>query len=219
VGWFKQAFEFLFGKIEDPGWSNQPPPPPTLDQSGQSGPGGEKVALVRLKTTKTRGVETQTAKIVISFQSPLRHQSTYRYPGTEMGKQFGKCKLCQDERVSLFSDALDANDKKVRICFECLEKYGSPEQLEVAASRSKIARRYLECREALRKLKRMFPDPNFRPYGDRALEMELESPGYGFEGIERILTKVETEVWTRTDELAMKEGRAAVDAKYADRNR
>lgn len=194
------------------------PTAPLSFEDPDAGKGGKMVSVVQIKRLYSRGVETKKGKILISFQSPLRHHKTYVYRGTENGQEFGKCRACQSTQVSLFSDAMDANGKKVRVCFQCLETYGSREQLDIAASGSKHVRRYLDCCEALRKLERLFPDLSHRPYGDKALELEIARPCRGFDGIERILTKVSTEAWTRTDELAIREGRAAVDAKYADRN-
>lgn len=177
-----------------------------------SGPTGERsiqvpaVSVVHLKQVHKRYGTVLESQVVVKFQPPLRHVSTYRYPGTAAGKEFGTCKVCQNPKIILFSDSLDAHSHRVRLCLECLEKYGEPGQLELAASKSKYARRYLDCKAALKKLEAMFPDPNRRPYGTKSLMMELENPCWGYQGIERVLHKVNCEAWSVQDLKVIEHG-------------
>jgi len=65
--------------------------------------------------------------------------------------------------------------------------------------RSAFAERVLECMEALDALCREFPDPDRRPYGEKALQMEIELPFGGYQGIERVIEKIKTKRWTEYD--------------------
>lgn len=179
------------------------------------------VTVVQIKTQHKRSGDTSKAKILLSFQPPLRHEKIYMYPGTEAGKEFGTCRACQHDRVGIYSYAFDALGKRVKVCLRCLGKYGSKEQVELAAQRSQYARRWVDCVGALAKLEAMFPDPERRPYGDKALRMSIDDPRYGnYDNIERILMRIDVELWTEVDRVAIEKGRSTAEAmareKYGD---
>ena len=160
---------------------------------------------------KTKHKRLTAAQIL----GPVKHLKIFVFTITQSGGDHSSCAVCKDPEVTVFSDAIDVLGQKCRMCLRCLEAFGGIEQVELAASRSKYARRWLECVRALKKLKQVFPDPERRPYGDKALDMEIKRPCWGYEGIERILHKIENETWTKMDLLAIQKGRAASVAEKA----
>jgi hypothetical protein len=59
--------------------------------------------------------------------------------------------------------------------------------------------RVVECMDALDQLRREFPDPERRPAGEKSLQMEIELPFMGYQGIERVLKKIRDRSWTEFD--------------------
>ena len=136
----------------------------------------------------------------------LHHHRIYCYGVDQNARHCTKCQVCSDPHVHVFSKALDEIGTEHRCCLRCLKRLGGEEQLAIAIKRSKKANHVVRCINALEKLCRDFPDPARRPYGEKALQAEIELPYMGYEGIERVLQKIEVERWTEYDR-ARSEGR------------
>jgi hypothetical protein len=107
--------------------------------------------------------------------------------------------LCREAGHHVFSIAVDSNGNQHRCCLRCLTRFGGSEQAELAAKRSRYARRVLDCISALDQLHAEFPDPARRPYGEKALRAEIALPFMGYEGFERVLKKIRNRNWTQYD--------------------
>jgi hypothetical protein len=129
----------------------------------------------------------------------LVHQKIYVFGVTETGRNSTKCKLCSETEIGVLSDCSDEAGVSYRCCLKCLEAIGGRSQLELAAKKSKYARRWMECYDALNVLIKEFPDPSRRPYGEVSLMAEMKTPFLGFEGIETVITKVNARWWTTYD--------------------
>ncbi len=136
----------------------------------------------------------------------LRHHRIYTYGADLRGVSFTKCRICLDPRQHVFSDAIDEAGATHRCCLRCLRRLGGEEQVQLAAKRSKYGKRVLECIDALDKLRKDFPDADRRPYGEKALLAEIQNPLFGYEGIERVLVKLQSSNWTAYDRARI-EGR------------
>jgi hypothetical protein len=191
MNWFEEIFKFVFGEY--------PKREPELIQIPST---------VRIKHKRL------TAGQILG---PVKHQKIYVFTITDNGRDHSSCSVCKDPEVTVFSDGIDVLGQKCRMCLRCLWKFGGVEQVELAASRSKYARRWLDCVLALEHLKKQFPDPMRRPYGEVALANEIKRPHWGHEGIERILHKVTYESWTEIDQIAIEHGRAVADAKAKEK--
>jgi hypothetical protein len=193
MSWFDEIFKFMFGEY----------------------PKGEPELIQIPSTGKIRHKRLTDGQIL----GPVKHKRIYVFTITENGRDHSSCSVCKDPEVTVFSDGIDALEQKCRMCLRCLWKFGGIEQVELAAGRSKYARRWLDCVGALEQLQKQFPDAMKRPYGDVALANEIKRPHSGYEGIERILRKVTQEAWTEIDQIAITQGRAAADAKAKEKYR
>jgi hypothetical protein len=149
-----------------------------------------------------RVFDPQSPQLVPKQVKPIEklvHGRIYVFGISESGRTSTRCKICQASEVGVFSDCSDTAGVMYRCCLKCLEQLGGREQLERAASRSKHAKRWLECYDALNALVTEFPDPNRRPYGEVSLTAEMKMPFFGFDGIERVITKVKEKAWTSYD--------------------
>jgi hypothetical protein len=126
----------------------------------------------------------------------LTHKKIYSFGATPSGQHSTKCPLCHDPGHHVFSIAVDEDDHQHRCCLRCLRRLGGDEQVKIAGKRSRYAKHAAKCIEALDLLRSEFPDPTSRPYGERALLAEIESPFMGYDGIERVLRKIRGRKWT-----------------------
>ena len=129
----------------------------------------------------------------------LTHRKIYTFGATPSGQSSTSCPLCRESGHHVFSIAVDANGKQHRCCLRCLTRLGGREQVDIAAKRSRYARRVLECLDALDQLQAEFPDPSRRPYGEKSLRAEIALPFMGYDGIERVLKKIKNRKWTAHD--------------------
>lgn len=149
---------------------------------------------------------TGRSKPAIAIPGRLRHKRIYTFGVTQSGQHSTKCPLCFESNHHVFSVALDEVGEQHRCCLRCLRRFGGDEQVQLAAKRSRYARRVLACIEALDQLREEFPDPSRRPYGEKSLMAEIAFPYMGYEGIERVIAKIRTRSWNDYD-IARMEGR------------
>jgi hypothetical protein len=142
----------------------------------------------------------------IAVSGRLKHKKIYTFGVTPNGQHSTKCPVCLEARRHVFSIAVDELGQLHRCCLRCLAKLGGDEQIQLATKRSCYARRVVDCMEALDQLRREFPDPSRRPYGEKSLLAEIELPFAGYEGIERVLAKIKARSWTEYDRARI-EGR------------
>jgi len=161
MDWLDEIFKFLFGPHE----KREP-------------------ELIEIPTTPKIRYKRLTAGQILG---PVKHQKIYVFTITDNGRDHSSCSVCKDPEVTVFSDGIDVLGQKCRMCLRCLWRFSGIEQVELAASRSKYARRWLDCVLALEHLKKQFTDPMKRPYGEAALASEIKRPHGGYQGIEHIL--------------------------------
>jgi hypothetical protein len=191
MNWFEEVFKWVFGEY----------------------PKRESELIEIPSTPKIRHQRLTAAQIL----GPVKHRKIYVFTTTDNGRDHSSCSVCKDPEVTVFSDGVDVLQQNCRMCLSCLWKFGGVEQVELAAGKSKYARRWLDCVRALEKLKKQFPDPMKRPYGDVALASEIKRPHSGYQGIERILNKIANETWTEIDQIAIEQGRLTADAKAKEK--
>ncbi len=191
MDWLDEIFKFLFG----PHQKREP-------------------ELIEIPTTPKIRYKRLTAGQLLG---PVKHQKVYVYVVNDSGRDSSSCSVCKDPEVTVFSDGIDVLEQHCRMCLRCLWRFSGVEQVELAAGKSKYAKRWLECVRALEQLKKQFPNPEYRPYGDVALTNEIKRPHSGYQGIERILHKVTYEAWTEIDKIAIAQGRVAADAKAKEK--
>lgn len=141
-------------------------------------------------------VQTSAPPLSGALIGHITHKRIYTFGATPSGQHSTKCPVCLDPGHQVFSIAIDETGKEHRCCLRCLRRYGGDEQVKIAAKRSRYAKHVSRCIEALDLLRAEFPDPSTRPYGEKALLSEIESPFMGYQGIERILTKIRGRKWT-----------------------
>jgi hypothetical protein len=142
----------------------------------------------------------------------LKHKKIYTFGVTTSGQHSTKCPVCAEARHHVFSVAVDEAGHRHRCCLRCLCYFGGEEQIQIAVKRSRYAKRVVECLEALDQLRREFPDPSRRPFGEKSLLMEIEAPFMENHSIERIISKIKEGKWTTYD-IARIEGRPEPDRK------
>lgn len=152
-----------------------------------------------------------TATPIGGIQGRLKHKRIYTFGVTQSGQHSTKCRVCHEPNQHVFSIAEDEAGKEHRCCLRCLRQHGGDDQLAIAARRSRYAKRVAECMDALDQLRREFPDPNRRPYGEKSLVAEIELPFMGYEGIERVIAKVKARAWTEYD-LAKIDGKSELES-------
>jgi len=134
-----------------------------------------------------------------AIRGKLTHRTIYTFGATQSGQSHTKCPICGDPRVHVFSNCVDEVAQNFRCCLRCLDRFGGRTQVDLAAKRSRYAMRVVECMDALDQLRREFPDPERRPAGEKSLQMEIELPFMGYQGIERVLKKIRDRSWTEFD--------------------
>lgn len=140
-----------------------------------------------------------------AIRGTLTHKRIYVYGVAPSGRSSTSCALCGRPNQHVFSNCEDEGNAGFRCCLWCLRRFGGEIEIK-RACRSKYARRVVECMGALDQLLTEFPNPERRPYGEQSLLSEIAHPFNGFEGIQRILSKIQERRWTKHD-LARIEGR------------
>jgi hypothetical protein len=149
----------------------------------------------RPAATPTSPATVRTSGVV----GKLTHRKIYTFGATPSGQSSTSCPLCRESGQHVFSIAVDSDGNQHKCCLRCLTRLGGREQVEIAAKRSRYARRVLECFDALDQLQAEFPDPSRRPFGEKSLRAEIALPFMGYAGIEGVLKKIKNRKWTAYD--------------------
>jgi len=148
------------------------------------------------------GTKERTAPIT----GRLHHKRVYLFGVTPSGQLSTTCSYCGRSSQSVFSTCVDDAGAEHRCCMWCFRDRAAPGELERASKKSRYIRRVLLCIKALEKLRSEFPDPSRRPYGETSLLSEIETPFYGYSGIERVISKIMNSKWTAHDLARIKGG-------------
>lgn len=146
---------------------------------------------------------------IISFRKPIAFKDCYQVKMNAGGVYPTPCRICGKKGYWLLVTLTDADGLEFRCCAFCFREHAHARELEKVLQLGGISK-LLQAQDAIDSLVSQFPDPERRPAGEYRLREFLESPFVDPNEIERLIAKINSQLWTQYD-LARIDGRPEPD--------